>query len=65
MYECVCRKRVGNYLQIHGVLQAMQDKFNAMSAQVGNEMEEMGTRVDDLERTIADVMTQAGMELTL
>lgn len=43
----------------------MQDKFLAMSNQINNQMEDMGTRVDDLEKTIGDVMTQAGMELTL
>lgn len=52
-------------LQIQSVLQSVQDRFQAMSNQVGNQMEEMGTRVDDLEKTIADVMTQAGMELPM
>lgn len=51
--------------QIHSVLQNVQDQFQAMSNHVGHQMEEMGSRVDELEKTIADVMTQAGMELPL
>jgi len=27
-----------------------------------SELDEMGTRIDDLEKNVADLMTQAGME---
>ncbi|MBN3316580.1 HSBP1 protein, partial [Atractosteus spatula] len=44
----------------------MQDKFQTMSDQIIGRniltLDEMSTRIDDLERNIADLMTQAGVE---
>lgn len=40
----------------------MQDKFQSMSDQIINRIDEMGTRVDELEKTVTDLMTQAGIE---
>jgi heat shock factor-binding protein 1 len=33
-----------------------------MSDQIISRIDEMGTRIDDLEKNIADLMTQAGVE---
>uniref|UniRef100_A0A8B9RGJ4 Heat shock factor binding protein 1b n=1 Tax=Astyanax mexicanus TaxID=7994 RepID=A0A8B9RGJ4_ASTMX len=43
------------------LLQQMQDKFQTMSDQIiGRNI--LFTRIDDLEKNIADLMTQAGVE---
>ncbi|XP_051991675.1 heat shock factor-binding protein 1-like protein 1 [Xyrauchen texanus] len=43
-------------------MQALQSKFQDLSGQIISKMDEMGTRIDDLEKNVADLMTQAGME---
>lgn len=43
-------------------MQDVQNKFQAMSDQLVSKMDEMGTRIDNLEKNVADLMTQAGME---
>ncbi|XP_018582640.2 heat shock factor-binding protein 1-like protein 1 [Scleropages formosus] len=43
-------------------MQSLQSKFQAMSDQIVSRMDEMGTRIDDLEKNVAALMTQAGME---
>ncbi|KAJ8334247.1 hypothetical protein SKAU_G00398860 [Synaphobranchus kaupii] len=43
-------------------MQNLQSKFQAMSGQLVSRMDEMGTRIDNLEKNVADLMTQAGME---
>lgn len=53
------------FSQIQYIMQNMQNKFDAMANRVGVQMDDMGQRVDDLERTIADVMSQSGIDLTL
>ena len=40
----------------------MQDKFQGMSDGIISRIDEMGNRIDDLEKNIADLMTQAGVE---
>ncbi|NWU53835.1 HSBP1 protein, partial [Dromas ardeola] len=54
---------------VQTLLQQMQDKFQTMSDQIIgrnilflNEFDDMSCRIDDLEKNIADLMTQAGVE---
>ncbi|NXM69993.1 HSBP1 protein, partial [Serilophus lunatus] len=56
---------------VQTLLQQMQDKFQTMEAkppQAGLEcsltleLDDMSCRIDDLEKNIADLMTQAGVE---
>ncbi|XDV34497.1 hypothetical protein PO909_004652 [Leuciscus waleckii] len=45
-------------------MQQLQSRFQNLSDQIisKNIFSEMGTRIDDLENNVADLMTQAGME---
>ncbi|XP_061109463.1 heat shock factor-binding protein 1-like protein 1 [Conger conger] len=43
-------------------MQNLQTTFQATSDQLVSRMDEMGTRIDNLEKNVADLMTQAGME---
>uniref|UniRef100_A0A3Q2XWD7 Heat shock factor-binding protein 1 n=1 Tax=Hippocampus comes TaxID=109280 RepID=A0A3Q2XWD7_HIPCM len=45
---------------VQTLLQQMQDKFQTMSDQIIGR--NIHTRIDDLEKNIADLMTQAGVE---
>ncbi|XP_019629119.1 PREDICTED: heat shock factor-binding protein 1-like isoform X1 [Branchiostoma belcheri] len=47
---------------VQALLQQMQDKFQAMSDQIISRIDDMGGRIDELEKSIADLMTQAGVE---
>jgi len=47
---------------IQVVLQQMRDKFQAMSEQILSKIDDMGTRIDDLEKNISDLMCHAGLE---
>ncbi|MBN3325789.1 HSBP1 protein, partial [Atractosteus spatula] len=47
---------------VEAMMRGLQNKFQAMSDQIVSRMEEMGTRIDDLEKNVADLMTQAGMD---
>ncbi|KAM5263598.1 heat shock factor-binding protein 1 [Ctenodactylus gundi] len=52
---------------VETLLQQMQDKFQTMSDQIiGRNIlfmfDDMSSRIDDLEKNIADLMTQAGVE---
>ncbi|NXX16315.1 HSBP1 protein, partial [Podargus strigoides] len=58
---------------VQTLLQQMQDKFQTMSDQIigrnilfsilnFSELDDMSCRIDDLEKNIADLMTQAGVE---
>ncbi|NXS08029.1 HSBP1 protein, partial [Neodrepanis coruscans] len=49
---------------VQTLLQQMQDKFQTMSDQIigRNILCFFGCRIDDLEKNIADLMTQAGVE---
>ncbi|NWI46045.1 HSBP1 protein, partial [Picathartes gymnocephalus] len=55
---------------VQTLLQQMQDKFQTMSDQIIGRnilflpqmVDDMSCRIDDLERNIADLMTQAGVE---
>ncbi|ELW61805.1 Protein FAM75D1 [Tupaia chinensis] len=44
------------------LLQQMQDKFQTMSDQIIGRIDDMSSHNDDLEKNIADLMTQAGVE---
>jgi len=44
------------------LLQQMQERFQGISDQVLARIDEMGNRIDDLERNIADLVTQSGLE---
>ncbi|KOX74254.1 Heat shock factor-binding protein 1 [Melipona quadrifasciata] len=47
---------------VQTLLQNMQGKFQTMSDQILGKNNEMGNRIDDLEKNITDLMTQAGVE---
>nr|XP_048313432.1 heat shock factor-binding protein 1-like [Myodes glareolus] len=40
----------------------MQDKFQIMSDQIIGRIDNMNSHIDNLEKNIADLMTQAGVE---
>ncbi|XP_026096663.1 heat shock factor-binding protein 1-like protein 1 [Carassius auratus] len=43
-------------------MQQLQSRFQNLSEQIISKMDEMGTRIDDLEKNVGDLMTQAGAE---
>uniref|UniRef100_A0A3B3VLK7 Heat shock factor binding protein 1b n=2 Tax=Poecilia TaxID=8080 RepID=A0A3B3VLK7_9TELE len=43
-------------------MQRLQERFLAISEQLESRMDQMGTRIDDLEKNVTELMTQAGME---
>ncbi|XP_051245895.1 heat shock factor-binding protein 1-like protein 1 [Dicentrarchus labrax] len=43
-------------------MQRLQGRFQAVSEQLESKLDAMGTRIDDLEKNVAELMTQAGME---
>lgn len=43
-------------------MQRLQGRFQTVSEQLECKIDEMGTRIDDLEKNITELMTQAGME---
>uniref|UniRef100_A0A8D2AQ28 Heat shock factor-binding protein 1 n=1 Tax=Sciurus vulgaris TaxID=55149 RepID=A0A8D2AQ28_SCIVU len=43
-------------------LQHMQDKFQTVSDQIIGRIDDMNSRTDVLEKNMADLMTQAGVE---
>lgn len=47
---------------VETTMQNLQGKFQAMSNQIVSRMDEMGTRIDDLEKNVSDLMTLAGMD---
>lgn len=46
------------------VLDEMQGKFKSMSDGTVNRIEEMGNRIEDLEKSVAELLAQAGMDET-
>ncbi|KAM9285793.1 heat shock factor-binding protein 1-like protein 1 [Cariama cristata] len=42
----------------------LQENFQALTENITLRMEEMGERIDDLEKHVADLMTEAGIENT-
>uniref|UniRef100_UPI0037E7792E heat shock factor-binding protein 1-like protein 1 n=1 Tax=Semicossyphus pulcher TaxID=241346 RepID=UPI0037E7792E len=43
-------------------MQRLQGRFQAVSEQLECKIDEMGTRIDELEKNVSELMTQAGME---
>ncbi|KAL2079906.1 hypothetical protein ACEWY4_023699 [Coilia grayii] len=48
--------------QMETTMQELNKKFQAMSDQIVTRLEEMGMRINDLEKNVADLMQQAGMD---
>lgn len=48
--------------QVQNLLQNVQDKFQIMSEQIITRIDEMGNRIDDLEKSISGLMSEAGVE---
>ncbi|XP_054047579.1 heat shock factor-binding protein 1-like protein 1 [Rissa tridactyla] len=46
------------------LLHQLQENFQALAEKITLRMEEMGERIDDLEKHVADLMTEAGIENT-
>jgi len=46
---------------VQQVLQDMQGKFKTMSEGIVTKIDDMGGRIDDLEKNIAELLAQAGM----
>ncbi|XP_074754020.1 heat shock factor-binding protein 1-like protein 1 isoform X2 [Athene noctua] len=46
------------------LLYQLQENFQALTEKITLRMEEMGKRIDDLEKHVADLMTEAGIENT-
>jgi len=49
-------------LFVQTLLQQMQQKFEQMSDNIIGRIDEMGNRIDELEKSIADLMVQAGVD---
>jgi heat shock factor-binding protein 1 len=47
---------------VQNLLQQMQVRFQEMSDAIITRIDEMGARIDDLEKSIAELMQQAGVE---
>ncbi|XP_017276502.1 heat shock factor-binding protein 1-like protein 1 [Kryptolebias marmoratus] len=43
-------------------MQQLQGRFQAISEQLESKIDQMGTRIVDLEKNVAELMEQAGME---
>eukprot|EP00727_Mastigamoeba_balamuthi_P000080 m51a1_g10069 putative heat shock factor-binding protein 1-like (90) ;mRNA; r:12590-13054 len=46
---------------IQNLLTQMQGKFEQMSDNILGKIDEMGTRINDLEKSVSDLMAQAGV----
>ncbi|KAM6412927.1 heat shock factor-binding protein 1-like protein 1 [Pluvialis apricaria] len=46
------------------LLHELQEDFQALTEKITLRMEEMGERIDDLEKHVADLMREAGIENT-
>eukprot|EP00195_Chlamydomonas_chlamydogama_P007227 CAMPEP_0202900656 /NCGR_PEP_ID=MMETSP1392-20130828/11966_1 /ASSEMBLY_ACC=CAM_ASM_000868 /TAXON_ID=225041 /ORGANISM="Chlamydomonas chlamydogama, Strain SAG 11-48b" /LENGTH=75 /DNA_ID=CAMNT_0049587093 /DNA_START=176 /DNA_END=403 /DNA_ORIENTATION=+ len=47
---------------VQGLLQQMQTRFQKLSDNIIAKVDEMGVRLDDLEKSIGEIMEQAGDE---
>lgn len=54
----------GNLLQnaAENLLQEVEEHFQALTATLNLRVEEMGSRIEDLQRNVDDLMVQAGIE---
>eukprot|EP00391_Amoebophrya_sp_Ameob2_P008284 CAMPEP_0178996226 /NCGR_PEP_ID=MMETSP0795-20121207/8261_1 /TAXON_ID=88552 /ORGANISM="Amoebophrya sp., Strain Ameob2" /LENGTH=74 /DNA_ID=CAMNT_0020688613 /DNA_START=102 /DNA_END=326 /DNA_ORIENTATION=+ len=48
-------------LFVQNLLKEMQTRFQTMSDGIVNRIDDMGGRIDDLEKSIADLMNEAGV----
>lgn len=62
MAEINQKTRQGLTLVMQTRLQRMQDKFQTMSHQIIGRIDDATTHIDDLEKNIADLMTQVRVE---
>ncbi|XP_072010814.1 heat shock factor-binding protein 1-like protein 1 [Engystomops pustulosus] len=46
------------------LLKNLQDRFQSMSDQLTQRMDEMGSNIEKLQKDVSDLMTQAGIENT-
>lgn len=53
-------KNLSEFVEV--VFKRLQDKYETMSDELISKMEDMGARIDDLDRDVADLMLQAGIE---
>jgi len=44
------------------MLQQLQDKFQSTSGQIFSRIDETGRSLDELEKTVSDMMSEAGVE---
>lgn len=44
------------------LFQELQEHFQALTAALNLRMEEMGSRIEDLQKNVSDLMLQAGIE---
>ena len=49
-------------LFVQNLLEQMQTRFETMSNQIVDHIDEMGNRIDDLEKSIAELTEQAGVD---
>lgn len=47
---------------MENTLQRLQGRFQTMSQELESKIDNMGTRIDDLEKNVLEPMSQAGME---
>lgn len=47
---------------MENTLQRLQGRFQTMSQELESKIDNMGTRIDDLEKNVLELMSQAGME---
>ncbi|XP_023080594.1 heat shock factor-binding protein 1-like protein 1 isoform X1 [Piliocolobus tephrosceles] len=49
-------------LKAENLFQELQEHFQALTATLNLRMEEMGNRIEDLQKNVSDLMVQAGIE---
>nr|XP_012328925.1 heat shock factor-binding protein 1-like protein 1 [Aotus nancymaae] len=47
------------------LFQEVQEHFQALTATLNLRMEEMGNRIEDLQKNVSDLMVQAGIESSI
>lgn len=47
---------------VESLLKDMQDRFQTMSSTIIGRIDEISGRIDNLEKSVGDLMTQAGIE---
>ncbi|KAM4840931.1 heat shock factor-binding protein 1-like protein 1 [Thomomys bottae] len=51
--------------EAENLLQELQEHFQALTSMLNLKMEEMGNRIEDLQKNVNDLMVQAGIEKSL